>query len=43
MITVAVCDDSMAIVKAMQEHLKEYGKETNHELRILLLQVGRNY
>lgn len=40
MITVAVCDDSMAIVKAMQEHLKEYGKETNHELRIFTFTSG---
>ena len=34
MITVAVCDDSMAMVKSMKENLEEYGKENNHELRI---------
>ncbi len=43
MITVAVCDDSMAIVKSMKENLEEYGKESNHELRFFLLQVERNY
>lgn len=40
MITVAVCDDSKAMVESMKSCLEEYGKEIKHELRIFCFDSG---
>lgn len=40
MITVAVCDDSKAMVESMKSCLEEYGKGIKHELRIFCFDSG---
>ena len=40
MITVAICDDSEAMVETMKVSLEEYAKEKERELRIFTFYSG---
>ena len=40
MITVAICDDSKAMVEAVKLSLEEYAKERDRELRIFTYYSG---